>query len=87
MAVDDQDVVLRVLRLGRSRAADFALEASLSGVVLEQVREVVRGNEVVDRHDVDFLAEKAFVADRAKDEATDAPKAVDADFCHNVSFT
>src|SRR4030095_8775744 len=44
----------------------------------------VRGNEVVHRHYVDFFAEKAFVADRSKHEATNAAKAVNADFCHNV---
>jgi hypothetical protein len=74
----------RILCLGRLRTADFAVEASLSGVVFEEIREVICGNEVVHRHYVDFLAEKAFVADRSKDEATNASKAVDADFCHNV---
>jgi len=74
------------LCLGRLRAAYFAIEASLSGVVLKKVREVIGGNEIIHRDDVDFFAEKAFVADRSKDEATDAAKAVDADFYHNVPF-
>src|SRR4030095_14663648 len=82
--VNDQEIVLAVFCLGRLRTADFAIEASLSGIVFEKIGEVVCGNEVVHRHDVDFVAEKAFVADRSKDEATDAAKAVNADFYHNV---
>ena len=84
MAVDDQDVVLGVLRRGDLRAADLAVEASLGGVVLEQVGEVVGGDEVVDGDDVELLAEQALVADRPKHQAADAAETVDADFDHNV---
>ena len=87
MAVDDEHVVLGVLRLGRFRAADFAVEAALGGIVFEQVGEIVGRNEIVDRDDVDFFAEQALFADRAKDQAPDAAEPVDADFNHNVPFS
>ena len=65
-------------------ARDGCRRTALRGVVFDEVGEVVGGNEVVDRDDFDFLAEQALVRDGAKHEAADAPKAVDADFCHDV---
>ena len=56
--VDDQHVVFGHVG-SRFLAAHFAVEPALRGVVFEQVSEVVRGNEVVDRDDVDFFAEQA----------------------------
>ncbi len=81
MAVDDQQVVFshRRARLG---AAHFAGVAPLGGVVLYQIGEVVRRDEIVHRDHIDFFAEKPLVADCAKDEAPDAPEAIDADFDH-----
>ena len=52
------------------------------GVVFDQIREVISGDEVIDRDHFDFCAEKALVADCPKNEATDAPETIDADFDH-----
>jgi hypothetical protein len=53
----------------------------LRGVVFDEVGQVVRGNEVIDRDHFDFLAEAA--RDGPKHETSDSSKAVDADFGHD----
>jgi hypothetical protein len=83
MSVDDKEVVLGNVGAG-FLAVDFFLRASLRGVILHEVSEVVRRNEVVDCHDVDLLAEEALVANCTEDEAADAAETIDANFNHET---
>ena len=79
VAVDDEDVVFRDRR-GGFFAADFALVAALDGVVLDQVGEVVGGNEVVHRHHVEFFTEQALLAERPEDQSADPAESINRDF-------
>ena len=80
-AVNDEQVVF--LRAGRFRAAHLTAETTLDGVVLEQVGEIVGGNEIVHRHDVDGFAEQALIANGTKNKAPDPPETVNGYFNHN----
>ena len=81
MTIDHKDVVL-----GEIGAAllgiDFFLRLALSGVVFDEVGEIVSRNEVVHGDDLDLLAEQALITDCTKHEASDAPETIDADFDH-----
>jgi hypothetical protein len=46
--VYDQKIVLAVLRIRRLGTAHFAFERSLGGVILQQVGQVICGDEIVD---------------------------------------
>jgi hypothetical protein len=85
VTVHDQEIVLTVLRLCRLSAAYLAFERPLRGIVLQQVREVIRGNEVVDRDDVDFFAEKALIANSPKYKPANATETVNANFSHRMN--
>jgi hypothetical protein len=50
-----------------------------------QVREVIRGNKVVDRDNVDFFAEKALIANSSKYKPANATKTVNANFSHKMN--
>ena len=78
VAVDDEHVVL----CGRGRISSLPtlpVELALRGVVLEQVGEVVGRDDIVDRDDVDLLAEQPLFDQGAKHQAADPPETVDAD--------
>ena len=55
------------------------MEAALDRVELEQVGEVVGGDDVADGDHVEFLAEQALLDEGAEDETTDATETVDGD--------
>jgi len=55
----------------------------LGGVVLQEIGEVIRRNEIVHRHHVHRRAEKALFCDGPKDQAPDASEPIDTDFCHS----
>src|SRR5690606_21726948 len=67
LAVDDEGAVLD---------GDLALEAAVDRVVLEQVGQVVRLEQVVDADHLDVVTE--VLHRRAQDVAPDAPETVDA---------
>ena len=73
--------------LGSARARLFArhraVELALGRIVLEQIRQIVRGDEIIYRDDIDCFAEKSLFRDRTKDQTPDTPKPIDADFCHS----
>ena len=77
LAVDDDDVVLSLVG-GALLGADLAVEAALGGIVLEEVGQVVGGDDIADGDDVELSAEEALLDESAEDEATDAAKAVDS---------
>ena len=83
MAIDHEDVVL-----GEVWAAllgeHFFLGLALRGVILHEVGEVVRRDEVIDGHDLDLFAQESLITDCTKNEAADAPETIDADFDHSV---
>ena len=62
----------------------FAGELALRGVILHEVGEVVGRNEVVDGHDVEFLAQQTLFDEGPEDQTTDPTEPVDPDFdgCH-----
>ena len=78
LAVDDQHVV-RFLVGARLLRADLAAELLLRRIVLQQVGEVVGGDDVADRDDLDVLAEQPLLVQGAKEEAADATETVDGD--------
>jgi hypothetical protein len=80
MPIDDQEVVFG--RAGRFRAAHFATEPPLDGIVFEQVRQVIGGNKIVHRDNINCFAEQPLITNGAKDEPANAPEAVDGDLSH-----
>ncbi len=74
LAVDDEGAVLD---------GDLALEAAVDRVVLEQVGQVVRLEQVVDADHLDVVTE--VLHRRAQDVAPDAPETVDAYLDRHVS--
>jgi len=81
VAIDHEEIIFGEIGVGFF-AVDLFFGAALGGVVFDQIREVISGDEVIDRDHFDFCAEKALVADCPKNEATDAPETIDADFDH-----
>ena len=79
MTVDDEDIVFRGGR-GGLFAADFALVAALNGVVLDQVSQVIGGNEVVHRHDIKFFPQQALLAESPEDQSADPAESINRDF-------
>jgi len=65
VAVDDEDIILGDSRRG-FLARHGAGEAALRRVILNQVREVVRWDEIVDGDDFDFFTEQTLIADCAE---------------------
>ena len=85
LAVDHQHVVFGGAG-ARLLAGDRAGELALGRIELEQVGEVVGGDDVVDGHHLDFLAQQPLVADGAEHQPPDAAEPVDANSnCHSVS--
>ena len=78
LAVDDQHVV-RFLVGARLLRADLARELLLRRIVLQQVREVVSGDDVADRDDLYLFAEQPLLVKGAKDQPADAAETVDGD--------
>ena len=78
LAVDHEDVVLGLVRAGLA-GGNRAREAALGGVVLQEVGEVVGGNEVAHGDDVDVLPDEALLDEGAEDEAADAAETIDGD--------
>ena len=60
----------------------FATEASLGGIVFEEVSEVVGRDEVVDGHDFESFVEESLFDDCTKNKPTDAAKSIDTYCCH-----
>jgi hypothetical protein len=57
----------------------------LDRVVLQQVGQVVGGDDVAHGHDVEFLGEKALFVKGPEDQAADAAESIDRDLdCHVV---
>src|SRR4029079_6393021 len=78
LAVDDQHVV-GFLVGARLLRADLAAELLLRRIVLEEVGQVVGGNDVADRDDLDVLAVKPLLVQGAKHQPSDAAEPVDGD--------
>jgi hypothetical protein len=76
LVVDDEHVGLGLVGR-RLLGTDAALELALNRVVLEEVREVVGGHDVADRHHVEILAEAALGVERAEHQAANASEPVD----------
>jgi hypothetical protein len=85
LAIHDQQVVLR-RALAALLAVNFLLRPPLRRIVLHQVGEIVRRNEIVHRHDLDLFSQKPLVTDCPKHQASDPPKAVNANFDHDIVF-
>jgi len=61
---------------------DLTLEHALGGIVLHEVGEVVRGNEIVHGDDFVPLFEEPLFDDGTEDEAADAAEPIDGDIWH-----
>jgi len=60
------------------------LEATLGGIVFEEISEVVSGHQVIERHHVNVFAQKPLLDDRSKHETTDSAKAVYSNAFHKL---
>ena len=78
LAVDDQHVV-GFLVGARLLRADLAGELLLRRIVLQQVGEVVGGNDVADRDDLDVLAEQSLLVKGPENQPSDAAEPIDRD--------
>src|ERR1700733_10289408 len=56
------------------------MEATLGGIILEQISEVIGRHDVANRDDVHVLAEQALLRDGAEHEATDTTESVNSNF-------
>ena len=83
LAVDHQHIVLGLVG-GGLLGADRAVEAALGGVILEQVSEVVRRNDIAHGDDFDVLADQALFDHRPEHQASDAAEPINCNFhCHS----
>ncbi len=82
VAVDHEHVVF-LQRRGGLLGGNRAGEATLRGVVFQQVSEVVGRNDVTDGDDVEGGSEEALFDEGAEDEAADAAETVDGDGGHD----
>ena len=79
LTVHDENVVFQLVR-GGLLGGDGAIEATLRGVVLQEVGEVVRRDDIADGDDVEGRAEVALFDEGAEDETADAAESVDSYF-------
>ena len=63
---------------------DRAVVAALRRVVFEQIRQIVRRHEIVDRHDFDVVAEKTLLRDCPEYQSADPAETIDAYFESHV---
>ncbi len=72
--------------------ADFreetcALEPALGGIVFEEVSQIVRGDNIAHRDDVNVLADHALFGDGAENQSANAPEPIDCNFnSHSMFF-
>ncbi len=83
LAVDHQHIVFGLVGRGLL-AGDGAVELALGGVVLEQVGQVVSGNDVA--HGDHFDAGDVLLAQSAEHETTDATETIDGDLDTHCVF-
>ena len=82
VAIDDKDIVLSLV-WARLLRGDSSAETALSRVILHEVSEVVRRNDIADSDDLHILANDSLLDHRAKHETTNTTKAIDGHFhCH-----
>ncbi len=79
VAVDHEHIVLGLVGAGLL-GGDGALELALGGVILDQIGQIVGGNDVADGHDVERGAEEALLDEGAENEAADAAETIDSNF-------
>src|SRR5882724_1978063 len=83
VAVNDQDVVLSLVGRG-FLGGNLAVEASLGGIIFEQVGEIIGGDDVADRDDLEVLAQQTLFGDGAKHQTANAPEPINCNFnCHS----
>ena len=60
--------------------ADFAIERALSGIVFEQVGEVIGGDEIAHSHYLHAVADEALLHHRTERQAADPSETIDCYF-------
>ncbi len=87
LAVHHEHVIFRFVS-GRLLGADRASKATLSGVVFDEVSEVVGGNDIPDRDDFNFFAHETLFDQRPENQAANTAEPIDCNFhCHNFDFS
>ena len=76
MSVDDKGI------LGRS--LDGSIESALGGIILQQVSQIVGGNQIIDSDNFKFVAEKSLINKGAKDQTTDAAESINSNFSRHL---
>ena len=85
--VNHQHIVFGLVR-GRLLGANLAGETALGGIVLEQVGEVVRRDDIADRDDLNVFADQPLFEHRAKHQPSNASESIDCNFnCHKLYFS
>jgi hypothetical protein len=84
LAIHDEHIVLGFVGAG-FLGTDFALEATLGGIVLEEVSEVVGWHDIADCDYLDVFADETLLDHRPEDEAADASKPVNSNFHWHIS--
>ncbi len=82
MAVDNDDVIFFEF-WGRLLRGNRAGEATLRGVILQEVGKVIGRNDVADGDDVKGGSEVALFDEGTEDKAADAAESVDGDGGHD----
>ena len=86
-AVNDQDVIFGLVG-GGFFGGDRAVEASLGGIIFEQISEVIGGNDIANRNNFNVFAHEALFDHRAEDQPPDAAKTINSNFhSHTISIS
>ena len=84
LAVDDEHIRLRLVRGGFLRA-DGAGEPALDGIILQEIREVVRRHNIADGDHLDVFPDQTLFDHRPEHQTTNAAEPVNCNFyCHNL---
>ena len=76
LPVDDQRI------LGRS--LDRPIEATLSRIVLQEIGQVVGGDQVVDGDDLELIAKQSLVDQGAKNQTANATETINSNFSRHL---
>jgi len=86
LAIDDQDVVLKAVG-GRFLRGNLSVKATLSGIVFEEIREIIRRHDIADRDDLNLFSDETLFGNSAKDQPPNSTEPVNCNFnCHIFQF-
>jgi len=82
-AVDDEHIRVRPVGGGLLRP-DGAVEAALDGIILQEIREVIRRHNIANGNDFHVFPDQTLLDHRPEHQATNAAEPINCNFdCHN----